>query len=277
MDLLATVRKEGSRGGTGDFKWSDVQSSSHREQYLGHSLHAPVGRYNQGKDLSWYTRDKAKDSHDTQDPAAAAARERAEEIKRIKEAEEDALARALGLPVAPRANANTRPLGDRREVDKILKESAEEHTGSSGIGFSHSSHQPQGHSEEIERLDGNTDQQDKELKTEGTVAAEAVREIDTPEATAAMTRYTYTDDALLQERGRGTDDDRPAPTTETLISDAERAADITVADLQCGVVIGVNIMIDIEANTSCQRSSILRHGNYRLLSRALWGLDTARL
>lgn len=40
MDLVQTVRKEGSRGGRGDFKWEDVKASSHRENYLGHSLMA---------------------------------------------------------------------------------------------------------------------------------------------------------------------------------------------------------------------------------------------
>jgi len=34
MDLLSTVRKQGSRGGV-DFKWDDVKGSSHRENYLG--------------------------------------------------------------------------------------------------------------------------------------------------------------------------------------------------------------------------------------------------
>jgi len=40
MDLLATVRKEGSRGGRADFKWEDVKADQHRENYLGHSLMA---------------------------------------------------------------------------------------------------------------------------------------------------------------------------------------------------------------------------------------------
>ncbi|KAJ5674685.1 uncharacterized protein N7477_004619 [Penicillium maclennaniae] len=57
MDLVAGVRKEGSRanmtfpisGGRTEFKWSDVKDSSHRENYLGHSLMAPVGRWQQEK------------------------------------------------------------------------------------------------------------------------------------------------------------------------------------------------------------------------------------
>lgn len=40
MDLLQTVRKEGSRGGRAEFKWEDVKGSQHRENYLGHSLMA---------------------------------------------------------------------------------------------------------------------------------------------------------------------------------------------------------------------------------------------
>lgn len=40
MDLVAGVRKEGSRGGRGEFKWDDVKENQHRENYLGHSLMA---------------------------------------------------------------------------------------------------------------------------------------------------------------------------------------------------------------------------------------------
>ena len=40
MDLVAGVRKEGSRGGRDSFKWEDVKDDQHRENYLGHSLMA---------------------------------------------------------------------------------------------------------------------------------------------------------------------------------------------------------------------------------------------
>lgn len=162
MDLLATVRKEGSRGGQGDFKWSDVQASSRREHYLGHSLMAPVGRWAKGRDLNWYAKGTDADN-DGEDPAEKAARERKEEIKRIKEAEEDALARALGLPVAPRNNANLEPVSNKREVDKVLKEATDtEGEEVKGIGYGSVA----GRKEQDmlnEKIQGNAESQDKEL------------------------------------------------------------------------------------------------------------------
>jgi hypothetical protein len=163
MDLLATVRKEGSRGGRGDFKWSDVQSSSHRENYLGHSLMAPVGRWQQGRDLSWYAKGDA-DANNDEDPAAKAARERKEEIRRVKEAEEDALAKALGLPVAPRNNANLVELGMKRNVGNALKEATTEDDASDsrGLGFGRASG-PQDAQSSSEVLNGTIVPEDKEL------------------------------------------------------------------------------------------------------------------
>ncbi|KAM0813673.1 putative Multiple myeloma tumor-associated protein 2-like N-terminal domain-containing protein [Seiridium cardinale] len=102
MDLVSSIRKSGSRGGV-NFSWDEVASSAHRENYLGHSLKAPVGRWQKGRDLEWYAKNNDADSGPSDETAEErAARERKEEIKRVKEAEEDALARALGLPVKQR-------------------------------------------------------------------------------------------------------------------------------------------------------------------------------
>ncbi|KAK7274867.1 hypothetical protein RIF29_15968 [Crotalaria pallida] len=102
----------GVRGGRDQFSWEDVKVDKHRENYLGHSIKAPVGRWQKGKDLHWYTRDKK--SLDAEMEVAK------EEIKRIKEEEEQAMREALGL--APkRAN---RPQGnrlDKHEFSELVK------------------------------------------------------------------------------------------------------------------------------------------------------------
>lgn len=156
MDLVQTVKKEGSRGGRGEFKWSDVQTSSHRQNYLGHSVMAPTGRWAKGKDLGWYA--KGDDAS-----AASEAEARKEEIRRVKEAEQDAMARALGLPVPDRSNPNNQELGSRKEVEKVLKDSnQEDQPGSGGIGFGkNGTSQPD--SDQVDRIEGNAEQQDKEL------------------------------------------------------------------------------------------------------------------
>ena len=65
---------------------------------------APVGRWQKGKDLNWYARGE--------DGELTAEEARKEELRKVKEAEEEAMAAALGLPIKPK-NANMEPLGDK--------------------------------------------------------------------------------------------------------------------------------------------------------------------
>ncbi|RLN03461.1 uncharacterized protein C2845_PM13G25820 [Panicum miliaceum] len=93
-----------------EFKWDDVKVDKHRENYLGHSVKAPVGRWQKGKDLFWYTRDKKSDTEDALK----------EEIRRVKEEEEQAMREALGL--APKRS--NRPQGnrlDKHEYAELIK------------------------------------------------------------------------------------------------------------------------------------------------------------
>ncbi|KAL5624549.1 hypothetical protein BROUX41_004609 [Berkeleyomyces rouxiae] len=115
MDLLSTIRKSGSRGGV-NFSWDDVAKSSHRENYLGHSLKAPVGRWQNGKDLNWYSKSGDASTEDAKE------QQRKDELRKIKEAEEDAMARALGLPPPVRESSGANAIEVKPRDSDVKKE-----------------------------------------------------------------------------------------------------------------------------------------------------------
>ncbi|KGN46043.1 multiple myeloma tumor-associated protein 2 homolog [Cucumis sativus] len=101
----------GVRGGRDQFSWEDVKVDKHRENFLGHSIKAPVGRWQKGKDLHWYARDKKSRS----DVDAAK-----EEIKLIKEQEEQAMREALGLAPKTSGRSHGNRL-DKHEFQELVK------------------------------------------------------------------------------------------------------------------------------------------------------------
>ncbi|KAF1990165.1 hypothetical protein K402DRAFT_371199 [Aulographum hederae CBS 113979] len=144
MDLVQTIRKEGSRGGRANFSWEDVKADESRDHYLGHSLKAPVGRWQKNRDLTWFS--NSKDASASQSDLAAAEAARKEEFKRVKEAEENALAASLGLPLPHQnkeENPNLAPLGEkaaRRALEGNVVDDAEEvdlDGEGKGLGFGH--------------------------------------------------------------------------------------------------------------------------------------------
>ncbi|KAG0056777.1 hypothetical protein BGZ83_003395 [Gryganskiella cystojenkinii] len=127
----------GTRGGADQFKWEDVKEDKHRENYLGNSLLAPVGRWQKGRDLTWY----AKAGKDGQDESTVQDEKKAE-IQSIKDAEAEAMAAALGYKTKRKIETNVTEnelksaigknnAGPSNEMDEKLKELST----SQGLGF----------------------------------------------------------------------------------------------------------------------------------------------
>ncbi|KAL1914847.1 uncharacterized protein VTP21DRAFT_7939 [Calcarisporiella thermophila] len=122
----------GVRGGRDQFTWDSVKEDKYREFYIGHSLKAPVGRWQKGKDLQWYTRDKTDATNQAN----------LDEIAKIKQAEAEAMAEALGIK---KPSSQPKEQISQQELRSVLQQETEglnesdeplaEATESHGIGF----------------------------------------------------------------------------------------------------------------------------------------------
>mmetsp|Transcript_11140 Transcript_11140/g.33411 ORF Transcript_11140/g.33411 Transcript_11140/m.33411 type:complete len:413 (+) Transcript_11140:151-1389(+) len=106
MSLYNGPARGGNRGGKDQFNWEDVKNAPDREYYLGHSVKASAGRWQKGKDILWYTREKKDDQE----------QRLRDELQAIKEREEDLMLEAMGMKPKVRAAPKAAPTGQELEL-----------------------------------------------------------------------------------------------------------------------------------------------------------------
>ncbi|KAF9976254.1 hypothetical protein BGZ73_008896 [Actinomortierella ambigua] len=129
----------GVRGGRDQFSWDQVKEDKHREYYLGNSVLAPVGRWQQGRDLTWYS--KAGKNGSADDGEGERVRDqRQAELQAIKDAEAEAMAAALGYKSKKKTTSNVSDKELKMAITKATdardsSSQADESSAIHGLGF----------------------------------------------------------------------------------------------------------------------------------------------
>ncbi len=108
--------------GADRFKWEDVKEvGDYRDYYLGHSVAAPQGRWQKGKDLFWYNKAGKRATPEE------AAEQRKLELAEIRRRDEDMINAALGL--APKQHAVVETKLEPNELKALLAKGVSERDG----------------------------------------------------------------------------------------------------------------------------------------------------